>query len=901
MTETEPDTGSVDTAAERAADLALAERCRRIGSVVDEAQGWVEANRRRVGGEAAALSRELTRTSTEAGRLARAAERPMCVGVFGPSQSGKSYLISALARAGDRPLIADFGGEKRDFLKDINPEGGRESTGLVTRFSLRRMETPSGRPVALRLLSETDLVKILGNSFYADCDHSDSEDPTPEAIAAELDRLEAGARSSSGPLDGLAVLDLQEYFEQRFRGHGRIRALRNGYWPRAAALAGRLDIDGRARLFQLIWGGAAGFTDLYRHLVGALDRLGRPETAYCGLDALTPRAQSIIDVQALNGLAGADTGEIEAAGPDGRTARLGRADLAALTAELSITIGERPWAFFDHTDLLDFPGARSRETIRDLEGFLTEGGLATLFLRGKVAYLFERYATERELTAMLLCIGPGNLEVKGLPELVEDWIAGTHGARPEDRARIATALFLVLTKFDLEFEEKKGADASPESRWSIRLFASLLDPFGKQHDWPTDWDGRGPFRNSFWLRNPNLKQKALFDYDGDREIAVRRGEDEFVARMRAGFLGNEDVTRHFAEPEAAWEAALALNDGGVTYLARALAPLCRPGLKRQQIAQRLARLTARLGERLRPFHVSGDLEAERAAKKAMAEGLARSLVAIAGRQQFGHLVESLQIGEEALLNAAYVARFMPSSESVGNGVPAPSIGTRVDEDEMLSALGLGGDDEVAAGEIKPAAPADFAAHFAMTALAHWADRLYERAASAAIRDGLKVEPGTFQSLVHEIIRGAGRLDIGGRLAERLRQAGGALGVRADRLAAKQASLAAAEINAHATWLGFPPHCEDAAGSEDRPVVGDKPIFQRSEPAAGLPVLGEKPARYDQRYYVDWIAAWMRLVDDNVTGGAADGIDPAENERLNRIIGILGEEREAAAHGSEAAG
>jgi hypothetical protein len=120
---------------------------------------------------------------------------------------------------------------------------------------------------------------------------------------------------------------------------------------------------------------------------------------------------------------------------------LPRSEVTALIAELRIVISEQPWDFFQHTDLLDFPGARSREQIKDLPAFLETGdALQSLFLRGKVAYLFERYCAEQELTSMLLCIGPSNQEVKTLPEMVYDWIVphprrdpGTAGATT-DRA-----------------------------------------------------------------------------------------------------------------------------------------------------------------------------------------------------------------------------------------------------------------------------------------------------------------------------------------------------------------------------------------------------------------------------------------------------------------------------------
>ena len=72
-------------------------------------------------------------------------DRKMCAGVFGPSQAGKSYLISALARDTEGNLQARFGAEMHDFISEINPEGGKESTGLVTRFTMTRPESlPEG-------------------------------------------------------------------------------------------------------------------------------------------------------------------------------------------------------------------------------------------------------------------------------------------------------------------------------------------------------------------------------------------------------------------------------------------------------------------------------------------------------------------------------------------------------------------------------------------------------------------------------------------------------------------------------------------------------------------------------------------------------------------------------------
>lgn len=863
----------------RPEDGRLADACAATATAAREGAGWLERNGGRSPQESQALARELRRSAATARRLERACRRPMCVGVFGPSQSGKSYLISALARRGTEPLWVDLAGTRHDFLRDINPEGGRESTGLVTRFTLAESgaapdRTDAAFPVALRLLTQTDIVRILGNTYFADCDDPDGLELDPRQVARRLDALERKAADRPvDPLDAEEVLELQDYFEQSFRTHGRVRALGAGFWERAAALAPRLPAGPRAELFGLVWGEIDGLTRLYRRLYDALAGLGFATDAAAPLDALVPREESIIDVQTLGALDREDAPTLSIRPAGGAPVALPRPVVAALTAELRMPLIAAPHPFFRHTDLLDFPGARSREQIADPGAFIAErGGLATLFLRGKVAYLFERYCTEQELTAMLLCIGPSNLEVKGLPEMVARWIAATHGATAAERAAQRTALFLVLTKFDTEFEQKKGESDNAETRWSIRLFASLLDPFGKQHDWPTDWDGKRGFRNTFWLRNPNIKAKALFDYDGDRETGLRAGEAGHVAAMKRGYLANADVGRHFADPEAAWEAGFALNDGGVSYLAERLAPVCDPQLKHEQITGRLATLAGHVAERLRPYHRADDASEAYERARRVAQSLGKRLVTVASAQRFGQLLEQLQMDEEEVIGLALTPRRADAEDGEGPRA-APLVGTRVDSGAMLAALGLG-----EAAESAPAGPVDEAERFAGDALAHWIERLYRTADDSRLQHHFALSPEDFARLVDELTRGADRLALREALAEAVRRSAAFRNVRWERLAAKQAGLAAHTINGFVDWLGFAATADGA-----RPAISGRAVFAPPPEPGDLPALAATSARFDQAYYVDWIAAFMRLVEDNAGHRHAGDVDPAENRRLGDIL------------------
>jgi len=853
--------------------------CQDLEQVSAEFLVWLDQHPDRIGQEKAGLTKEFRRLTTQARRLDQAAQRPMCAGVFGPSQSGKSYLISALARKGTAPLLADFAGQTIDFIRDINPEGGRESTGLVTRFTLQATPGVSpAAPVQMRLLTQTDLVKMLGNTYYADCDHSDDEPLNPAWLNELLEGLAPAAQAQAvDPLTADDVFDLQAYFERYFKGFERVRLLRHGFWEQAAQLAPRLRIQDRARLFGVIWGGVEAFSQLYIRLYAGLQGLNFATDACAGLEALLPREQSIIDVQTLKGLGTGGGGTLTLTGVNGARVTLPRSEVTALIAELRIVISEQPWDFFQHTDLLDFPGARSREQVKDLPAFLQGAdALQGLFLRGKVAYLFDRYCAEQELTSMLLCIGPSNQEVKTLPEMVYDWIVSTHGATPEQRAQQPTALFLVLTKFDMEFEEKAG-ERSPESRWITRMESSLLNFFGKQHDWPRQWDGHGVFRNSYWLRNPNFKAKNIFDYDEQsRETGIRPGERKRIETFKAAFLRDAVASAHFRDPQQAWDAGFALNDGGISYLAENLRPLCNPELKRQQLAGQAVRLRDQIVERISHYYVSDNPEQELNKRLAAAQQIAGCLIDCAGEQRFGELLRALQADSDDLEGIYYRIETRVPDEKQAIG--APTIGAAVDTQKMKALLGLSAPAANAGGDGRRK---DDAALFAREAVAEWMRDLQDIGGNKSLCDYYRLPETAMADFVKELIAGAQRLKLEERIETLAREVTG-FRMKFEQIVALPARLSANLLNGYVDFLGY-----DALPPQQRPMLplepGPRPVFPPRAVPRGGPQLNEQQSTYDQDYYTDWIRAFLDLVERNARCRDGVEVDLAANRRLGELL------------------
>ena len=82
-------------------EQALARAAHDLAAAAGDARQWVadvQANAPRVASEALSLIETARRIESVAGKLERAATRRMCIGVFGPSQSGKSYLVSSLCK-----------------------------------------------------------------------------------------------------------------------------------------------------------------------------------------------------------------------------------------------------------------------------------------------------------------------------------------------------------------------------------------------------------------------------------------------------------------------------------------------------------------------------------------------------------------------------------------------------------------------------------------------------------------------------------------------------------------------------------------------------------------------------------------------------------------------------------
>ncbi|HEX4411066.1 MAG TPA: virulence factor SrfC family protein [Xanthobacteraceae bacterium] len=850
---------------------ALAKSCEETAATIRDGLAWIAdpKNDVRVSQERPVLERILRSNAYQAHRLARSVDRPMCVGVFGPSQAGKSYLVSVLARKGETltALFSDAARPEIDFISEINPYGEKEATGLVTRFTIHGTTTPPNFPVALRLLTQTDLIKILSNSYIFDTDHQEEKAPEPDAIDRHIARFEA--KMSTAYVDVLReedIWDVDEYFQRQLR---RSEAkIFNAYWDRFARCAPRIGLHDRADLFSILWGKHQPLTDLFRTLLDYLAQLNFAEEGFCSIDALIPAMTGILNVETLAGLDHADAETLKVATRDNKIVDMPRPVIAALAAELRIVLKDNPWPFLEHTDLLDFPGYRGR-TLFNLKKYLSEAkddALKELFLRGKVDYLFQRYTAEQELTSMLLCLRPSNLDVTTLPGVIEDWIAVTHGRTPEERRGRSILLFFLLTMFDQHLAEKAGDETMPAGlRFQARLEASLIKPFAKVGDsWPLRWTPGTPFKNCFWIRNPNYKAEGVIQYEGRREIKILDHKVARIAELRAAYAGVPEVKAHFYDPLRAFDEVMRLNDGGVSYLAKSLAEVCKPGMKREQVRARLSDLRRRVSEVLAPLYVPTDAEQRIAERTAIADKAVSDFEECIARNMFGTFLRGLCLDRGELADALYEARARGSQadDNSNGGTDAKDMPARAKGNTLLSRVKSKGGDRPPPSVSRDTQSNRSSRILVRTAMQVWTRTLHDASDDEIFAAEIGVPNSTLKQVVTEMIATSRRLGLEASISESL---GRVVHLGPANEAVSKAAIVAERIVGR--FVGAMGARTDSRAAS---------VFDASG-------IGAEPTNVQENFAIDWLKAFYDTVITNAQ--SMDGLvhDPEQNLRLGKIL------------------
>jgi hypothetical protein len=799
-------------------------------------------------------------------RIGESARRPLALGVFGASQCGKSYLVSELVRGGE-PSLAVFLGKAqqspvaRDYLEEINPAGGRESTAVVTRFTLRPYREVPGCAAFLRLFSSVDLIKIFLNGYLFEC-QSDFL-PTAEDLQKLKFSFRGAGRSRAGEglLSETDVWDLQDYARRHFRNQF-LKALEDiNYWGILSDEIRLLPFEQQLTYLEWLWGKFPRITELFRTLHKALSGLGGQVVGIYE-EALIPRENSIVDVQRLNQLAAVGNRKVPVVSETGALVQMDSAVLCALTSELILKVrSTQSGALLETMDVLDFPGARARAQVFDQQRLTKDAAALTeVFLRGKVAYLFDRYSDDRDVTGLLLCQEGGPQEAKSLPYMINKWVEWSQGVDGKARQGKKTLLFHVFTKFDMDLVRKKGEDS--RVRWESRLKTNFGDFFGRAGDWVENWNGTHPFQNCFWVRNPNVQQ-AVFGKDQAGKEFTR--DEAQLAEFKGQYLSCELVKKHFANPEEAWNMAATPGNPGIPFLVERLRQAMDPLTKVGQLKANLMSMFTEVKSNLQPYHIGDDITkartlAEERAKRRLAtlgkEMAAKySLPQILDRDRFSVAEKTIGTLFDAVVNP-----MLEEEEDASGGGLAQST-TPVFTEDIFAVPGVtpapAADPEAAK---KTKAPVRKGEVFARSVLNRWQEQLVNLSKDTEFQQRVGLDAEWLGEVIQEIMKGAVRRQLESHIAD---ESDAALNSpHSMKFLRKTASRVAALLNRFVLDLGQP--------RRDVQIPAGAPKATLS--ARAYPGLG---------IYSHWTTALIQLFKDNVAEASDD--DEASNKALALIL------------------
>ena len=243
--------------------------------------------------------------------IAEAEENNPGIAAFGKSQVGKSYLISCLLQDNGKPFLVYSGDKAYDFVFQINPPseegGGRESTGVVSRFSsFKRRPDDYNRdlPVLVKTFSLTDIILILSDTYFNDLDYKSLSQTDIEQLTDGFTAQYSSKTTFDYPvICADDVLYMKDYFKKNINN---AQTFSNAaFFDKLALIIEKVPKNEYLNIFAYIWNNDANINRLYKRLFDILNKFDFARYVYLPIEAVVHqgvRENTIMSVQCLKQL-----------------------------------------------------------------------------------------------------------------------------------------------------------------------------------------------------------------------------------------------------------------------------------------------------------------------------------------------------------------------------------------------------------------------------------------------------------------------------------------------------------------------------------------------------------------------------------------------------------------------
>lgn len=655
--------------------------------IIEAANIWVSETKSMEGAKGKNAYRNLVNFRRKLNKKKFALEGNPAAAIFGQSQVGKSYLIDALLSQQSSPFgIIDQDDIFYGFKKDMNPQGGgSESTSLVSRFSTQYTPINPKFPIKVKLLSPADLVLVICDSYYNDIKGSRETMLQREDIDNAIINLKNKYQDRTVQQKILCeddVLDIQEYVYDNFSTKaGNISTF---FFEEVSLLIDKVKPEEWNDVFSLLWNKNGKFTSLFSNLISKYEILNFTDTLYLPLAAVLYKHGTLLDVTRIKEIYESpkkiETEFIEDTNillvennQEKEIKSFPKSYLCALSAELifslpSTLLMSKP--FLKETDLLDFPGARARKTTPESD--LVETGMSEFLIRGKVAYLFNKYSNFEKINILLFCAKHEQPTERAMPEILTPLINKIIGNSPENREEFLKKsqippLFIVGTFFNVNLEYSLAKDnkddfSSLNYRWFQRFERSLAEELidVRTYDWFESWTASQPnFQNIFLLRDFEHSTQIFEGYskESPNETGKRNAPldyPDFSEKLRQSFIEYDFVKRHFENPANSWDRAASINEDGTQLIIDKLT-IAADNINHarlEKIKSELNNMSQGILDEMKKYFHDSDAD-ERLQKAKSTAGTIQANLDIAFGQNpyfFGQMMKELMLSESAVYN-----------------------------------------------------------------------------------------------------------------------------------------------------------------------------------------------------------------------------------------------------------
>lgn len=640
-------------------------------------------------------------------RIGDALSENCSAAAYGESQVGKSYLMSSLLSTPDTQFVIKNNGISYSFIDAINPSGGnntkQESTGVITRFTIRQGNTQMKDFVKITNLSVVDIILLLADSYYNDVKINTENVLMKEDIDLALNQM-AELWSGKFPVHNIIteddIKDICDYINDTI-GNSAVNICKSSFCKIIAPAISFISSDNWVKVFGLIWNNNLELNKLFNVLINEYRKLNFQTDIYVPFEAVLRNKGTLLKIDWLDSVCGihkeANEDVLYTDIYDGEgniiAKDFSKAYLSALIGELTFVLPEvvaNERKFLKKIDLLDFPGARSREKIK--EQLLGEV-LPTILRRGKVAYLFNKYSRSLKISAVLFCHHNDQKTEPTIGSSIHNWIEDNIGDTPEKRAGILSKtngiapLFLICTKFNIDLERTKNDSSETASKldnhWA--RFNTTIPQIIEPEKWLEEWVPQGGafaskcFQNVYLLRDFywSAKNQVFDGYNEQRrttESCVHTFEEypKYFDDLRASFLNNVFVNKHFAKPLQAWNDVATVNNDGSKAIIRSLDTIAEvlDDARRERYHQQLVEVRDEIVNRLQVYYESDDKEQNNIKiRKITGDIKLKTEFAFGEKPElFGRIIDNLMVSSADLRTIAYdiIVRHIEELQSVSS-------------------------------------------------------------------------------------------------------------------------------------------------------------------------------------------------------------------------------------------